>query len=335
MGFRQNLTRMHIQLLSRGVLVAVLFFVFAQAVKAQSWPQHTYWSQSPLRLNPAASSNLYSLDASVSYRKQWSGLVGSPSTTQASIGAPLYIIGGGASLGVEVDEVGVHSISLLRGGFSYQVLNTENVAVSAGIGGSFRNTTLNGQDLRTATGSYGSGVDTHLDNLLPITQQSSSNIGIDLGIEIKFGETTVGASVLDFNEPVSEWEGVNRKWSRTYLFYGVSILPVAEVLDLEASALFQSDLSVFQAQFGVTGWYNNNIGLGTSLRGISSSTLDALSLLIGWKPNQLVTLAYAFDYGLSELQRANDGSHEVIVRYVMSTPIGKGKLPPVIFNPRL
>ena len=309
--------------------------VFTSDLNAQSWPQSTLWNQSPLRLNPASCGNLYSLDASATLRRQWQGLEGSPSTTQFAIGAPIYIANAGVSIGFERDEIGLQAVNLFRGGLAYKVFEKDELSVSLGGAVTYRQATLDGSSLRTADGTYTNGVIVHFDNLLPTSEIASSSVGFDGGIEIKWKESRLGVSLLDLNEPVSNWSGVNRKWSRTILTHANTILPVAELVDIEASAILQVGQNAMQSAVNATAWYNNNIGVGGSLRGYSGTTLDAVSLLIGWRPSEKITLAYAYDFGLSTLVRSHQGSHEVVLRYVMKEPIGRGKLPPVIFNPRL
>lgn len=314
--------------------VALLLGALASSAYGQSWPQHTLWTESPLRLNPASGANLYSLDASASYRRQWAGLEGAPSTTQAAVGAPIYIVGAGASLGFEFDQVGAHEQALIRGALSYGVYARDDWRVSVGAGVTYRSVRLDGSALRTADGEY---VDqfNHFDDLLPRAGVSGSAVGIDLGAEATWRETTFGVSVLDVNGPVSQLdEGPGRRYAPTVLAYGLTVLPVAELIDLEGSALAQTDGTTWQTQLGARAWYDRNIALGAALRGYSGSTLDAVSLLVGWRPSPGLTFGYAYDYGLSTLQQAHDGSHEVVIRYVMRDPIGKGKLPPAIYNPR-
>jgi len=302
---------------------------------AQSWPQSSLWNQSPLRLNPASSGNLYSLDASATLRRQWEGIEGAPSTTQFAVGAPVYIANAGVSFGFERDQIGLQAVNLMRAGLAYKIFDKDEISISIGTAVTYRQASLNGAGLRTSDGTYASGIITHFDDLLPTGEQASSSIGFDGGFEIKWKETRVGLSVLDLNEPVSNWSGVNRKWSRTILGHANTVLPVAELVDIEASAIIQVGVNSMQSSINLTAWYNNNIGVGSALRGYSGNTLDAVSLLIGWKPSGKITLAYAHDFGLSTLVRSHQGSHEVVLRYVMIDPIGRGKLPPIIFNPRL
>ncbi len=302
---------------------------------AQSWPQSTIWNQSPLRLNPASSGNLFSLDASATLRKQWQDIEGSPTTTQFAVGAPIYIANAGVSIGFERDEIGLQSVNLFRGGLAYKVFSKDELSVSVGGAVTYRQASLDGSGLRTDNGTYANGIISHFDNLLPVTDQSNSSIGFDAGLEIKWKETRIGLSLLDINEPISTWSGVNRKWSRTILTHANTIVPVAELIDIEASMMLQIGQSTTQTVVNATAWYNNNIGVGSAFRGYDGNTLDAVSLILGWRPSQKITLAYAYDFGLSKLVRSHQGSHEVVLRYVMTDPIGRGKLPPIIFNPRL
>lgn len=315
------------------LLFAVCFFTTVS--KAQSWPQSTLWNQSPLRLNPASSGNLYSLDASATVRRQWQGLEGAPSTSQFAVGAPIYIANAGVSVGFERDEIGLQVVNLFRAGLAYKVFEKDELSVSLGGAVTYRQATLDGSALRTSDGTYANGTVVHFDNTLPIGETASSSVGFDGGIEIKWKESRLGVSLLDFNEPVSNWSGVNRRWTRTILTHLNTIIPVAERIDLEGSAILQVGQSSLQSAVNAIAWYNNNIGVGGSLRGYSGTTLDAVSLLIGWRPSEKITLAYAYDFGLSTLVRSHQGSHEVVLRYVMKDPIGRGKLPPIIFNPRL
>lgn len=319
------------------LIFACCIFAIAlpRIANAQSWPQSSLWNQSALRLNPASSSNLYSLDASASLRRQWQDVDGAPATSQLSVGAPVYIANAGVSIGFERDEIGLQAVNLLRGGLSYNVYKSDELSVSVGGAVTYRQATLDGSRLRTDDGIYSNGITTHFDDLLPLTEQASSSLGFDAGLEIKWKETRIGVSMLDLNEPVSNWSGVNRKWSRTILTHANTLIPVAELIDIEASALLQVGQNSMQTAVNTTVWYNNNIGIGGSLRGYGGNTLDAVSLLIGWRPSEKITLAYAYDFGLSTLVRSHQGSHEVVLRYVMKEPIGRGKLPPIIFNPRL
>jgi len=208
-----------------------------------------------LRLNPASSANLYTLDASASLRRQWQGIEGAPATTQFAVGAPVYIANAGVSLGFERDEIGLQAVNLLRGALAYKVFEKNDLSISAGGAVTYRQASLDGAGLRTSDGTYANGIITHFDDLLPVGDQASTSLGFDAGFEIKWKETRLGVSMLDLNEPISNWSGVDRKWSSTILTYASTLLPVSELLDIEANALLQMSERSMQASINLTAWY--------------------------------------------------------------------------------
>ncbi|MEM6772771.1 MAG: type IX secretion system membrane protein PorP/SprF, partial [Bacteroidota bacterium] len=89
-----------------------------------------------------------------------------------------------------------------------------------------------------------------------------------------------------------------------------------------------------QFSFGATLRYDENFFVGAAYRGHSASTGDALVLSGGLNLSEKVTLAYAFDLTLSDLQTVQDGSHEITIKYNLRQRIGAGIPPPRIFHPR-
>ena len=307
----------------------------ATACSAQGYPQHTLWSQATARVNPAASANLYSLDFLGVFRRQWLDIEGSPTTSTLSLAAPIYIVNSGAAFSYQRDGAGATDVTTLRGSLAYGLVRGEEFGVSVGAGVSYRTASLNGRELRTETGDYTGGVFDHQDNLLPLNTVSASGIGVDVGVEFSYRESRLGFAVQDVNQPAIDWQTAARTWPATYLAYATTVVPLAERLDLDAGVLAQSDATVTQVQVNALFWYDGNIGAGGAFRGYSANSVDAASVLLAWRPSGTVTLVYAYDYGLSGLSNAHSGSHEIGLRYEMANPIGKGKLPPVIFNPRL
>ena len=227
------------------------------------------------------------------------------------------------------------SVTQARGSLSFAPITRDNFRLSVGAGVSFRASALNGRELRTDDGTYEGSVFNHNDLLLPTNEVSASSLGVDFGVAAAFGETEVGISVLDLNAPVAAYDGLDVPFTTTLLAFATSTLPINEVLDLQVAAVAQNDTRLTQAQVSAFAWYDRNIGVGAAFRGFGGSMIDAASVLLGWRASETLTFAYAYDVGLSDLSEAHDGSHEISVRFELATPIGKGRLPPVIFNPRL
>ena len=302
---------------------------------AQNWPQQTWWNQSLSRINPAVSANAYTLSGTGFLRRQWVNLPGAPNTTGVTVAAPVYRYNMGGALALERDAIGAQAVTQARGSVAFAPIARDNLRLSVGAGVSFRASALDGRELRTDNGSYVGSVFNHRDRLLPTNEQSASSLGFDAGVAVAFGETEIGVSVLDVNAPVAAYESLNVPFTPTLLAFAITTLPVNEVLDVQLSAIAHNDTRVTQAQASAFAWYNGNIGAGAAFRGFGGASVDAASVLLGWRASPTLTFAYAYDVGLSTLSDAHDGSHEISVRFELSTPIGKGKLPPVIFNPRL
>ena len=47
-----------------------------------------------------------------------------------------------------------------------------------------------------------------------------------------------------------------------------------------------------------------------------------------------ISFYYTYTIPLSSLRTATTGSHEVMVRYTINQKLGRGILPPIIYNPR-
>ena len=324
----------HIHRLAAAAL-ALCAVLYAGDAFAQNWPQQTWWTQSLSRVNPAVSANAYTLSGTGLLRRQWVNLPGAPNTTGLTVAAPVYRYDMGGALAIERDAIGAQTVTQARGSVAYAPIARDNFRLSVGAGVSFRASALDGQALRTDDGTYLGSVFDHNDQLLPTTDQSATSLGVDAGVAVAFGETEIGVSVLDLNAPAAEYEGLDVPFTRTLLAFATTTLPVNEVLDVRVSAIVQNDTRVTQAQAQAFAWYNGNIGVGAAFRGLGEASVDAASVLLGWRASPTLTFAYAYDIGLSGISDAHDGSHELSVRFELSTPIGKGKLPPVIFNPRL
>ena len=321
---------------STAIASAALLSVACVTVAAgQTWPQQSWWPQSLARVNPAVSANAYTLSATGFLRQQWNNLPGAPRTIGLTVASPVYRYDAGGALAIERDEIGAQSVTQARGSVSFAPVARERFRLSVGAGVSFRASSLDGAALRTDDGQYEGSVFNHFDRLLPTNEVSATSIGVDAGLAVAFGETEVGVSVLDLNAPTAGYDGLNVPFTRTLLAFATTTLPVSEALDVQLAGIIQNDTRLTQAQASAFAWYTGNIGAGASFRGFGGSSIDAASVLLGWRASPVLTFAYAYDIGLSGLSEAHDGSHELSVRFELSTPIGKGKLPPVIFNPRL
>ena len=100
------------------------------------------------------------------------------------------------------------------------------------------------------------------------------------------------------------------------------------------SILVKTDLVKTQTDISAVINWRESTFAGFSFRGFGNSSKDAFVLLGGLKMSERTTILYAFDVSRSSLGSVSRGSHELLLRYSLNKPVGAGKLPPVIYNPR-
>lgn len=93
----------------------------AFTAQAQIDPLYAQYLNNPLVINPAYTGFNKDLNASVSFRKQWAGFDGSPTTLNATIHTSLFDNRMGAGLIIVSDRIGENNNTLLMGTYSYKI----------------------------------------------------------------------------------------------------------------------------------------------------------------------------------------------------------------------
>jgi len=121
---------------------------------------------------------------------------------------------------------------------------------------------------------------------------------------------------------------------RTYIAEVGANFEMNRTLTLTPYIYVKSDLIQTQTDVSVLLKYENRFFGGVTYRGYDRYTSDALVFIGGIRLNEKMNLAYAYDLTLSQLRNYSAGSHEILINYNLGKPIGKGKLPGIIYNPR-
>lgn len=306
---------------------------------AQQAPQYSLYPLNAYAFNPACAGLENTLIATGVYRKQWSNLAGAPETQHLNIHLPLAFIRSGVGLRVENDAIGAHRTTQVIGSYNYQLELGRHGLLVLGLSGGYLQYTLDGAKLRAPDGTYAEpgGAFSHNDPFLPEGKvQAGAPIG-EVGVFFQHQKLELGAAIQPVFAPVLKAgnAGVFQLQPvKHYLFMAAYSLAAGENLVVRPSLMAKTDVSETQIEITSLFRWRENIFAGASYRGFGASARDAVVLLAGLKLNEKTTLAYAFDLPLSPLKAANRGSHELLLRYSLNKPIGAGKLPPVIYNPR-
>ncbi len=312
----------------------ITFLLLWQWGKAQQPAQYSLYMFNPLGWNPAYAGLDNSLSITGVYRKQWTGLTGSPTTQNISAHMPLYIASGGVGINVENDEFGAERWTSALLSYSYQKELGGGI-LALGVGGGVIQRELDGSKLRTPDGSYiEPGNPNHNDPILPLNAETATVPTFHAGVHFITERIEAGFSVRNINEGQAEFSTLTLSLKRNYNFSVGAHFDLGRVLSLHPYALLRSDLTQTQVDFSVILRYNDNIFGGASFRGYNVNSSDAVAILAGFRLSEKLTLAYAYDLTLSDLNTVSNGSHEIMLNFNLNKPIGQGKLPPIIYNPR-
>ncbi|MBN8678774.1 MAG: type IX secretion system membrane protein PorP/SprF [Chitinophagales bacterium] len=314
-----------------------LFLACLGALHAQQVPQYSLYTLNPYVYNPAYAGMENTLVMTGVYRQQWTGLQGAPVTQHVNAHLPVYAISSGVGLRLENDAIGAHKTTQAILSYNYQVNLSSNTLLSMGLSGGWLQYSLDGAKLRAPEGTYAEPSFSHNETILPEGRVQAGAPVFEAGLFFQNKKWELGLSAQPvFATKVKPGSNGNFVLSpvQHYLIYGAYYLPIGDNLKLKPSGLVKTDFKETQIEISAMGVWRENTFAGVSYRGFTASSKDAAVLFLGFKMNEKTTLGYGFDLPLSALSVANRGSHELLIRYSLNKPIGVGKLPPVIYNPR-
>lgn len=309
-------------------------FIFVGA-NAQQGPQYSLVAFDPFFVNPAYAGMDGTLKINGVYRKQWVGLPGGPESQLVNVHSPLFIAGGGIGLQLLNERLGPEQQLSATMAYNYQMVLNRKSVLSFGIQAGIFQYTLDGNILRTPDGIYeGSTID-HQDIALPIGRESGISPLVNAGLYYQNASFEAGVSVRNIMASRIELPSLGYDSQRQYMVHARYFVEMGRSVILVPSVWIRSDLVQTQIDFNIQARINDNIFGGVSFRGYDANSVDALILQAGVRLNEKITLAYAYDLTLSPLQNTNNGSHEVLIQYDLGVAPGKGRLPAIIYNPRM
>lgn len=315
-------------------IILTLSFITAVSLSAQQPAQYSLFMMNPLNWNPAYAGLDHSLSVTAGYRKQWTQLPGSPVSQYINIHLPTYALGGGLGLQIENDRLGAGRWTAAHLSYSFQKSLGSGI-LALGIGSGVVQRTLDGSLIRTPDGNYepGSGLN-HNDPTLPVGTESGIAPTFHAGVYYQSERIEAGVGVRHLNESRVDLPTLRFQLDRNIFFqFGVH-LDLGANLSVHPALLLRTDMVQTQTDVAAVFRIQENIFVGASFRGYSTETGDAVAGLAGFKLSENLTLAYAYDMTISGLQRVNNGSHEIAIYYNLNKPIGVGRPPRIIYNPR-
>lgn len=320
----------------KNLLTGLIFLGSTIVGLSQQPAQYSLYMLNKFAFNPAYAGLDNSLSITGVYRNQWVKLEGNPVTQTLNVHLPLYIAGGGIGINAENESLGSWKQTSLALSYGYQLQVSRRGLLSVGVSGGFVQRQLDGARVRTPGTIFddvGNPV-SHQDPYLDTKLESGSGPTFHAGVFYQGEAFELGISAVNFLANELDLPGFQYKQERTWFLYAAYRFDVGRNFVLHPSFLLKSDWWQTQTDISILGRYKENIFAGASFRGYNSESLDAVVLFGGLKLSEKISIAYSYDLGLSGLNVAHNGSHEILLNYNLGKAIGKGRLPVIIYNPR-
>lgn len=318
------------------ILRSLYFFIFLVTVLVSYGQQPMQVSQYMLNkyeLNPAYAGLDFSLSVTGMYRSQWNEFTNAPLSQNINAHLPMYILNGALGINVANEQLGYFNNTM--GTISYNYVYESAIGLfSGGLKAGFIQSNLNNSALRAPEGIYEGVTFSHNDPLLRELPQSGVGVLYGLGVYFIGDFIEGGISISQLPSRDISYSGTKVALVPYMNLYMESEFEVNDELSLSPVLLIRSDFVETQTDLSLLAKLSGNIFGGIGIRGYNSRTIDAATLMAGWKFNEHYTISYAYDIGLSALRNSHSGTHEILLNYNLNKLIGAGLPPKIIYNPR-
>ncbi|UNY98288.1 type IX secretion system membrane protein PorP/SprF [Zhouia spongiae] len=293
-----------IKILTPVRFLSAIAFLCMGNMFAQQQPQFTQYMYNTLTINPGYTASNGRLEASLLHRSQWVDLDGAPSTQTFNIQGALNEKVGLGFVAVK-DRIGPSDEIDLTGSFAYHLLLKRGLKIGLGINA--------GVDIFSVDWSKGSSYDPGD----PTTNENINEVRpkIGAGAFLYSSNWYVGLSAPNFIKSnfFDNEEEVAVDKSPHYYLMGGYVFDLSDAVRFKPTVLAKmvsgSPVSVdVSANFLI----QQKFTAGASYR-----FNDAMSALVGFQLSENIFAGYAFDYSTTGIRKYNDGSHEIILRYIL------------------
>ncbi|PAM95053.1 hypothetical protein B4N84_07130 [Flavobacterium sp. IR1] len=306
--------KLYIKSLETYFIIICSFISFC--ANAQQDPQYTQYMYNTMSINPAYAGSTGAVEAALLYRSQWIGIPGAPETQSFSIHTPLRNENMGLGFSVVNDKIGPSDELYIDANFAYSIPLGYEKRLAFGVKAGMR--------MLSVDWSKGRFYDPN-DVLLNQNINNQAKLAVGAGVYYYTDRWYVGLSIPSFIES-NYYDDVQESISYDRLHYH---LMGGYVFDLNPNLKFKPAFLV-KAVSGapISGDISANFMLYEKfVIGGAYRTDDSVAILAGFQLSRSFYIGYAFDYTVSQLNKYNDGSHEIILRYRFNQRESKIKSP--------
>ncbi|MEW7291959.1 PorP/SprF family type IX secretion system membrane protein [Aquimarina sp. 2304DJ70-9] len=284
-------------------LTFILIIVFYSVIHAQQEPQYSQYMYNMSTVNPAYATNQSGLvSTGLLYRKQWTGIEGSPQTANVFGNIPLN----------EKIELSVNYVNdkigdaipvnnnYINVDFAYVTKISDRMRLSYGLKAGVNNFKIDPSNSDVSTDPAFS------DNT------STTQLNIGAGLYMFTGNFYAGISSPNLLPSNVEINSVSVAETKTHI-YGIA----GYVFDFVDEVRLKPSLVVKQV---VDSPLTFDISLNSLLYdkfelGVSYRYTDAFIALAGFNITNNLKIGYSYDFSVSDLSGYNNGSHEIVLLF--------------------
>lgn len=291
------------------ILIKFLIVLAPFGAMAQQEYSFTHYFEANSFYNPAATGSIDAHRISALLRKQWVGFEGTPMTGGLIYDTRLTKYNMGIGGYVFTDKIGATSMTNFAVNYSYALTFGNDMRLAFGIDG--------GVDMYTT--DYNALV--YWDELDPqFTGQNRTQIVPRAGAGIQFYSENyyVGFAVprlINFNNESAisiRAEDLPSIVSNYYLSAGYRF-DLGESFQLQVNALGKYTNNVKpQGDINIMGTYLKMVGLGVGYKSLGFGTIFAQ-----YAYKDIFKIGYSFDITLTDVANYSNGSHEIMLQYVI------------------
>ncbi len=301
-------------------LVCVVCFL---GLSAQQEHQYTQWMNSKLSINPAYAGSNFSPCLTGIYRNQWIGFDKSPETQQLSYDMSLNNDRVGIGANLYRNAVGITEYITFDAIYSYRI-PVGNGFLGLGAQASIRNLTNDYSDPDLVSTLPIAG-----DGSIPQGQLSKFVPDFGFGVYYNTADFYFGASIPRLLNNEIDLEDIDtnigREVDHAFIMAGYKI-DLNENLELLPQALIKyANNSPLDIDFNLSLLIQDKYTIGGTYRfgGDDESFGESIDVLVGAQFTNHIFAGLSWDFTLSEIRQATNGTLEIALRYCFESSEGE------------
>lgn len=296
---------------STKILQSIFVMLIFNNIFGQQQPQYTQYMYNTISINSGYTGTNTNLEGVLLHRSQWIGIDGAPTTQSLGIHGK---IGDYTGLGLSVinDRIGPQTQQYFNANFAYRIQMSENTTLSLGV-----NAGINLLNIDWSKGTY----KMETDNAFNANVNNNTRLIFGTGGFLYNENWYIGLSIPNFiiSESYDDIsESIIRRKTHYYL-QGGYVFNLSDNIKFKPAFLakiVEGSSVTYDGSLNFLLYEKFTIGAGYRFT-------DAVSALAGFQITNSIFVGYSYDRSITELQKYNDGSHEIILKFNLN---GKTKL---------